>query len=80
MSNLDKLYEWLRDKTFGFEGNTFSGIEVTEILTKIKQLQKKEPKTYTQEEYDKACSEAYQYGLNVKKQTKFYTEFKDSNQ
>ena len=28
-----------------------------------KQLQKEEPKTYTQEEYNKGCNSAYQEGL-----------------
>ena len=37
-TKLIELEEWLRDKTWGFEQNSFSGIEVTEILTKIKHL------------------------------------------
>ena len=37
-TKVDILEEWLRNKTWGFEQNSFSGVDVTEILTEIRRL------------------------------------------
>ena len=42
------------------------GVMCREEIKLIKeQLQKEEPKTYTQEEYDKGCDEAYRKGMHL---------------
>jgi len=57
MSNLDKLIEWMESSWTDSSGTAYYVAE--EIIIKAKQLQKEEPKTYTQEEMDKAIEQAW---------------------
>ena len=54
MSNLDKLIEWI-DGYKQLYAHSEDCMKMAEtIKAKVLQLQKEEPKTYTQEEMDKA--------------------------
>ena len=57
MSNLDKLIEWMESSWTDSSGIAYDVAE--EIIIEAKKLQKEEPKTYTQEEMDKAIEQAW---------------------
>jgi len=63
MSNLDKLIEWMKEelKAENDLSDTSIGYRMAlrDCVVKAKQLQKEEPKTYTQEEMDKAIEQAW---------------------
>jgi hypothetical protein len=68
MSNLDNLIEWMGEykQLYAHSEDCMKMSET--IKAKALQLQKEEPKTYTQEEYDKGCRDVYEraiknYGL-----------------
>ena len=71
MSNLEQLIECCNNVIKVMEQDRLGKIDYKQgyikamelVIRKAKQLQKEEPKTYTQEEYNKGCNSAYQEGL-----------------
>ena len=66
MSNLEQLIEWMKEelKAENDLSDTSIGYRMAlrDCVVKAKQLQKEEPKTYTQEDLDKAISKAWKQG------------------